>query len=205
MSTSFFFLMTQLPQIGSPTPGNSGPSSARSAFGSRQHAFFAPSSFKHHPLFLTTSNSTYRPSPPSLRDFNSSSKLSVFYEPKFSTAFAGSGNYRDSGLGSLKRAEELKERSRLRKQQSMVERARMKQELLKVEELKRQRRYKKRELKRRQKDKELRACISVQVRSPFHAVRRDDLLSRRSSITTTFVRHLAHLQTFTALTHLKRT
>ena len=44
--------------------------------------------------------------------------------PKFSTSFAGSGNFRDSGLGSLERSEELKERSKLRKQQSLVERAR---------------------------------------------------------------------------------
>ena len=137
--------------IGTPSGPRSAPSSQRGG-----HTFFSPSSMKHHPLFQTTNMLSYsQPTPPS-RSHGVNISLA-----KFSTSFQG-GNYVDSGLGSLKRNEDLKERSKLRKQQSMVERARMKQELLKIEELKRQRRYKKRELKRRQLIKEKDSCVTIQ-------------------------------------------
>jgi hypothetical protein len=80
----------------------------------------------------------------------------------FTRTYNGSGNYRDEGLGSVKRKEEVMERAKMRKQNSIVERARMKQELLKLEEMKRQRRFKVRELKRRQKVRETAAAVTVQ-------------------------------------------
>mmetsp|Transcript_12845 Transcript_12845/g.26221 ORF Transcript_12845/g.26221 Transcript_12845/m.26221 type:complete len:314 (+) Transcript_12845:180-1121(+) len=151
--------MPTLPMITAPSGGRSAPSSSRLPTPS-YHTYFAPSSFKNHPLFQTSSQRSFAaPFPPS----GSSSSLSLkISQPKFSNSFSGSGNYRDESLGSLKRKEDLKERSKVRKQQSIVERARMKQELLKIEELKRQRRVKLRELKRRQREREVMACVDIQ-------------------------------------------
>ena len=84
------------------------------------------------------------------RPNNNSSVVSRNVSPaSFSQSFQG-GNYKDSGLSSMKRKEDLLERTKLRKQISLVERAKMKQQLMKIEEVKRQRRYKIRELKKRQ-------------------------------------------------------
>ncbi|GMH76361.1 hypothetical protein TL16_g07056 [Triparma laevis f. inornata] len=144
-------MVSSLPAIRTPSAPRSAPTSHRGS-----HQFFSPSSMKHHPLFQTTSMASYSHPTPPTRSHGVTISLS-----KFSTGFQG-GNYIDSGLGSLRRNEELKERTKIRKQQSMVERARMKQELLKLDELKRQRRYKLRELKRRQLLRESTSCITIQ-------------------------------------------
>jgi hypothetical protein len=146
--------------ISAPAAGRSASSFSGQATPTYQ-SYFAPSSFKHHPLFQTSTQTSYVPFPPS-HGRGSSSPTVEISQPKFSNSFSGSGNYRDESLGSIKRKEDLKARSKIRKQQSVVERARMKQELLKIEELKRQRRLKVRELKRRQKEKEVKASVDVQ-------------------------------------------
>ena len=106
-------MVTSLPMISSPGPSRSAPPSHRASAGN----YFSPGGIKHHPLFQTASMMAYKnPTPPRA---GGGVRISM---PKFSTAFSGSGNYKDCGLGSLKRNDDLKERTKLRKQQSLVER-----------------------------------------------------------------------------------
>lgn len=146
------YLMVSLPKLPGTGPTPTPPMSTR------VQPLFNPTTFKHHPLYETTTMATFTsPSRPS----NSSAVSRVVSSSTFSSTFQG-GNYTDSGLGSFERKEKLVQRQRERKRQAAVERAKMKQELLKLEEIKRQRRYKLRELKRRAIQAEVASVVVIQ-------------------------------------------